>query len=99
MDKKTYLVAVFAIAALALDYVAVYAAVTPAVGSFAYDAFDIVVNDILGGALGTVMGVAAVAFSCYATIKNELFVAIPALVGGGMLLKADDVAYSLGAII
>lgn len=68
----------------------------PAAGSFAYDIYDIGVNKVLKGPIGFVGGVTAVAVGAVATIQARLSMALPALLGGAVLLKADTIVESLG---
>lgn len=76
-----------------------HAITAPAAGSFAYDVYDIGVNKILKGPIGFVAGVVAIVMGAAAAIMGEIMYAIPAILGGGILLKADAVVTSLGAMI
>jgi len=78
---------------------AAMAITSPATGSFAYDVYDIGVNQILKGPIGFMAGVGAIAFGAVMAIKGQILLAIPAILGGAFLLKADSVVESLGAII
>lgn len=73
--------------------------VAPVAGSFAYDAYDIGVNKILKGPIGFVGGVLAIAFGAYMGIQAEIWYAIASILGGAILMKADTVVASLGALI
>ncbi len=74
-----------------------FAITTPAAGSFAYDVYDIAVTKILQGPIGFVAGVIAIVTGAVFAIKSEIMTAIPAVIGGAVLLKADAVVNSLGA--
>ncbi len=76
-----------------------WAIAVPAAGSFAYDAYDIGVTQILNGPIGFVLGVLAIGFGAWAAIRSEIMLAISAVLGGAILLQADTVVASLGAII
>lgn len=94
----------FQLAFLALLFVLMiapfaHAIVAPVAGSFAYDVYDVGVNKILKGPIGFMGGVAAIVFGAYMAIQAEVLYAIPAILGGAVLLKADTVVASLGAII
>jgi len=80
------------------DALPALAITTPATGSFAYDVYDIAVNDILKGPVGFVAGIGAIAFGAVAAIRSEVMAAVPAVLGGAALLKADAIVGSLGAI-
>lgn len=71
---------------------------SPASGTFAYDVYDIAVNDILKGPIGFVCGVAAIALGAVNAIKGQVFGAVPAILGGAALLKADSIVGSLNLI-
>jgi hypothetical protein len=75
------------------------AVTAPVAGSFAYDVYDIGVNGILKGPIGFMAGVGAIAFGAVMAIRGQIMLAIPAILGGAFLLKADSVVESLGAII
>ena len=76
-----------------------FAVVAPAAGSFAYDVYDIAVTKMLQGPIGFVGGVAAMIIGAVFAIQGKLMTAVPSIVGGAMLLKADTLVTSLGAII
>jgi len=82
---------------LALSPVAM-AITAPAAGAFAYDVYDVAINSILKGPIGFVAGVVAIVFGAVAAIRAEVMYAIPAILGGAILLKADSIVTSLGAI-
>ncbi len=87
--------------AMALTLVAsnVFAIVAPAAGSFAYDVYDIAVTRMLQGPVGFVGGVAAMVIGAVLAIQGKLMGAIPAIIGGAILLRADTLVTSLGAVI
>lgn len=71
---------------------------SPASGSFAYDVYDIAVNKILQGPIGFVCGCAAIAYGAVNAIGGRVFGAVPAVLGGAALLKADAIVNTLGLI-
>lgn len=71
----------------------------PAAGSFAYDLYDIGVNQILLGPIGFVAGVACMVFSAILAIRQMILPAAGVVLGGAFLLKADAVVQTIGAII
>lgn len=77
----------------------VLALTAPASGSFAYDMYDITVNKMLKGPVGFVSGIAAIAFGAANLIQSKIMTAVPAILGGALLLKADTVVTSLGMIV
>lgn len=73
---------------------------TPSSSStFAYDVYEIGVNQILKGPIGFVGGVAAIVFGAMTAIRGAVLQAVPALLGGGVLLKADTITETFGAVV
>lgn len=71
----------------------------PTTGSFAYDIFDIGVNQILKGPIGFAAGVGSMVAAAVMAIRQMLLPAAATVLGGAFLLKADSVVTSLGAMI
>ena len=76
-----------------------HAITAPATGSFAYTVYDVGVNDILKGPIGFVGGAAAIVYGAVRAIQGNIMASAPAILGGAVLLKADSVVSSLGAIV
>ncbi len=75
-----------------------WAIATPAAGSFAYEVYDIAVLKLLQGPVGFVGGVGAMVFGAISAIRGQIMGAVPAILGGAVLLKADSVVTSLGML-
>jgi len=90
--------AVFTAACLLISANAMAMAV-PAAGSFAYDLYDIGVNQILLGPIGFVAGVACMVFAAILAIRQMILPAAGVVLGGAFLLKADAVVQTVGAMI
>ena len=73
----------------------VWAIAAPAVGSFAYDIYDVAVNKLLKGPIGFVAGMAAIIFGA-AQLMKSWPIAIMGILAGTVLLKADAITVSLG---
>ncbi len=71
---------------------------TPAQGSFAYDVYDIAVEKILKGPVGYVGGAAAMVVGAITLIGGRILQAVPAILGGAVLLKSDTLITGLGLI-
>ncbi len=84
---------------VALSSSTLWALATPAAGSFAYDVYDIGIVQMLQGPIGFVAGVVAVVVGAIAAIIGRVMFAIPAILGGAVLLKADTIVNSMGAVI
>ncbi|MFZ2632617.1 MAG: hypothetical protein WA081_11280 [Desulfosalsimonadaceae bacterium] len=68
----------------------------PAAGSFAYTVYDVAVAKILQGAIGFVGGVGAMVMGAVLAIQQKVMAAIPAILGGAILLNADTLVTTLG---
>ena len=68
----------------------------PASGSFAYTVYDVAVTKILQGAIGFVGGVGAMVMGAVLAIQQKVMAAIPAILGGAILLNADTLVTTLG---
>ncbi len=71
----------------------------PTAGSFAYDLYDIGVNQILLGPIGFVGGVACMVIAAILAVKQMILPAAGTVLGGAFLLKADSVVESVGSLI
>ena len=78
---------------------AAWAITAPAATSFAYDVYDIGVNQIVNGPIGFVGGVAAMAAGAIMAIQQKILGAVPCILGGGVLLNADSLVTSLGMMV
>lgn len=70
----------------------------PAVGDFGYDIYDIVVNRILNGPIGFIGGVALIVFGATKIMTNWMMT-ILCIIAGTILIRADDLVVTLGALI
>lgn len=77
---------------------AVMAFTAPTAGDFMYDLYDIFVNKGLNGAPGFVIGVALIGYS-FTQMQTNWKLASLGVIGGSLLIKAADIATSLGAVI
>lgn len=84
--------------ALALATTAARAFAIPAAGDFGFDVYDIVVNQILNGPIGFIGGVALIVFGATQIMKNW-FTTILCIVAGTVLIRADDLVVTLGALV
>lgn len=76
-----------------------HAITAPQQGTFAYSVYDVGVNDILKGPIGFVGGAAAIVYGAIMAVQGRVMGAIPAILGGAVMLKADTIVSSLGAIV
>jgi len=71
----------------------------PAAGSFAYDLYDIGVNQILLGPVGFTGGVACMCVAAILAIRQMILPAAGVVLGGAFLLRANTVVETIGALI
>lgn len=89
----------FAVAILsALIAPGVFAIAAPAAGSFAYDIYDVVVIQVLGGPIGFVGGLATIVYGASQLMRSWMM-AIMSIVSGTMIIKADTITTSLGMLV
>lgn len=77
---------------------AAQAITAPTDGAFAYDLYDIAVNKILKGPIGFVSGAAAIVLGAVSAIGGRIMMAIPCILGGAALIKADSITTTLGLL-
>ena len=70
----------------------------PAAGDFGYDVYDIVVNQLLGGPIGFIGGVALIVFGATKMMTSWMFT-IACVIAGSILIRADDMVQTLGAVV
>jgi len=71
----------------------------PDQGSFIYDAYDVLVNKMIKGPIGTAAGIGLIVLGVYNMIMNRWAATVTSFVGGGVLIKADSIAQTLGMTI
>ena len=80
---------------------AITAPVAPATGAVAplgYEVYDVAVNDLLKGPIGFVVGLGTIIFGALQITKSWP-IALMSVLGGTVIIKADAVVTSLGALI
>ncbi len=75
-----------------------HAITAPATGGLFYDAYDIVVNSMLKGAVGFVAAILIFAMSIGLFLMQKVVPGIVGIVCAAILIKADTIVTSLGAI-
>ena len=75
-----------------------HAVTAPAAGSLFYDAYDIVVNSMLKGAVGFVAAILIFALSIGLFLMQKVVPGIVGIVCAAILIKADTIVTSLGAV-
>jgi len=98
MDRR--FIVTLTVSLLVLGFTQVALAISaPSTGSFAYDMYDIAVNKMLKGPIGFVAGLAAIAFGAVSLVQARIMTAVPAILGGAAIIKADAITSSLGLVI
>lgn len=90
--KSALLVAIALVAGPAMAFTA------PTAGDFAYDVYDIVVNDILGGPIGFVGAVALMVWGG-SKVMQSWMITVLCIIAGTIIIKADSLVQTLGAMI
>jgi hypothetical protein len=75
-----------------------HAITAPATGSLFYDAYDIVINSMLKGAVGFVAAILIFALSIGLFLMQKVVPGIVGIVCAAILIKADTIVTSLGAV-
>ena len=75
-----------------------HAITAPATGSLFFDAYDIVINSMLKGAVGFVAAILIFAMSIGLFLMQKVVPGIVGIVCAAILIKADTIVTSLGAI-
>jgi len=76
-----------------------HAITAPATGSLFYDAYDIVVNQMLSGAIGFVAAILIFAMSIGLFLMQKIVPGIVGILCAAILIKAPSIITSLGATI
>jgi len=75
-----------------------HAITAPATGSLFYDAYNIVVTEMLSGAIGFVAAILIFAMSIGLFLMQKVVPGVVAIVCAAILIKAPSVVTSLGAV-
>jgi len=70
----------------------------PAVGSFGYDIYDLVVNQILAGPIGFVGALALIVWGATKLTTNWML-CVMCIIAGTVLIRAAAIVQTLGALI
>ena len=70
----------------------------PTAGDFGYDLYDIVVLKMLGGPIGFIGAVALIVWGA-TKIMTQWMITIACIVAGTILIKAEGIVTTLGALI
>ena len=75
-----------------------HAITAPATGTLFFDAYDIVINSMLKGAVGFVAAILIFAMSIGLFLMQKVVPGIVGIVCAAILIKADTIVTSLGAV-
>jgi hypothetical protein len=70
----------------------------PAAGDFGYDVYDIAVNQILGGPIGFIGAVALIVWGATKMMTNWM-ITVVCVIAGTILIRAEDMVQTLGAVV
>lgn len=77
----------------------VFAMQDPQAGSFGYDIYDIVVNKISRGAIGSAVAVAGIAMASFLAIRQQFPAMLGVVAATGGLVQANSIVTTFGAMI
>lgn len=95
VKKYSPVITLVAASAFAVTAAAITA---PATGSFAYDLYDVGVNDMLKGAPGFIGGLLGIVYSASKLSANWMWASLGVL-GSTCVIKADAITSSLGMLL
>lgn len=98
LETRTMIVVLMAFAFVALLSSAAFAITAPANTTLAYDLFDVCVNKMLKGPIGFIGGIFTIVMGAVMLAKQNFMAAIPCILGGAGVIKADTIVTSLGII-
>lgn len=70
----------------------------PATGDFGYDIYDIVVSKMLGGPIGFIGAIALIVWGATKVMTNWM-ITVLCVIAGTVLIKAEDLVVTLGAVV
>ncbi len=89
----------FAVLMLLVGALNAHAVTTPAEGSFMYDAYDVVVNNLLKGPFGYVAAMFVFVTGIAMFFRQLIIPGVIAMVCTALIIKSDSIITSLGALI
>ncbi|MDA8165442.1 MAG: hypothetical protein M0017_10485 [Desulfobacteraceae bacterium] len=99
MNMRTTLIFTAAVILTAGYATNAFALTAPVSGSFLYDVYDIAVNKMQKGSAGFVGGVVGVVITAILAMRQMVVPAAGTLLGTALVVKADSIVTSLGAMI
>ena len=72
---------------------------TPSDGSFAYNVYDLFINDILTGAIGFVIAAGLILYAIFWAVRSNIFGTIVCAICAGLIIFIEEVVVSLGMVI
>ena len=75
------------------------ALVAPVAGSFGFEAYDFLINNILKGPFGAIAGILAIITGVVVMIQQKMVPAVLCILGGVLVINSDKIVTSLGMII
>ena len=70
----------------------------PAAGDFGFDIYDIVVTKMLGGPIGFIGAIALIVWGATKVMTNWM-ITVLCVIAGTVLIKAEDLVVTLGALV
>lgn len=97
VQRKSAAISFMTIALMALMCVPAFAFTAPASGDMFYEVYDLVINSILSGPVGFVVGAIMLVGGIFLLVQGKGFLLpLICLVGGVILVKVDSIVQSFG---
>lgn len=71
----------------------------PAEGSFAFNVYDLFMNDILTGAIGFVIAAGLILYAIFWAVRSNIFGTIVCAICAGLIIFIEEVVISLGMTV
>ncbi len=68
----------------------------PSSGSFGYEVYDFVINNVFSGAIGVTLAMLIFAYGIFWILRSQVFGAVTCLIAAIFFFKLKDIVLSLG---
>ena len=96
-NRKTR--AAIATVALGMTATAALAFTAPVAGDLGFEMYDLVVNQIMQGAIGVALAMGAIGFGAFNALQGRFVSFILSLVVGVALITADEIVTAVGFVV
>lgn len=96
-NRKTQ--AAIATTVLGMTASAALAFTAPAQGDLGFEMYDLVVNDIMQGAIGVALAMGAIAFGAFNALQGRFVSFVLSLVVGVAMITSDEIVTAVGFVV